>query len=45
MTLRLLTLGVGDVFSARHYSTSFAVESNGHWLLVDCPHPMRKMLR
>jgi ribonuclease BN (tRNA processing enzyme) len=43
--MRLLTLGVGDAFSARHYSTCFALESGGRWLLIDCPHPIRKIVR
>jgi ribonuclease BN (tRNA processing enzyme) len=42
---RLLPLGVGDAFSARYYSSSFALEAEGQWLLVDCPHPIRKLLR
>jgi ribonuclease BN (tRNA processing enzyme) len=41
---RLLVLGVGDAFSALHYSSSFAVEAHGRWLLIDCPHPIFKML-
>jgi ribonuclease BN (tRNA processing enzyme) len=41
----MLALGVGDAFSARHYSTALALEAEGRWLLVDCPHPIRKMLR
>jgi ribonuclease BN (tRNA processing enzyme) len=45
MTLRVLTLGVGDAFSARWYSSSLALEAEGAWLLVDCPHPIRKILR
>jgi ribonuclease BN (tRNA processing enzyme) len=44
MTMRLLALGVGDAFSARHFSTAFCVEAAGRWLLIDCPHPIRKML-
>jgi ribonuclease BN (tRNA processing enzyme) len=43
--LRLLCLGIGDAFSARHYSTCFALESDGRWILVDCPHPIRKIVR
>lgn len=43
--LRILTLGIGDAFSARWYSSCFAVEYAGHWLLVDCPHPIRKLMR
>lgn len=42
---RLLPLGVGDAFSARFYSSCFALEAAGEWLLVDCPHPIRKLLR
>ena len=41
--MNILVLGVGDAFSARHYSAAFALEFEGAWLLVDCPHPIRKM--
>jgi ribonuclease BN (tRNA processing enzyme) len=43
--LQLLCLGTGDAFSALYYSSCFALESGGHWLLVDCPHPIRKIAR
>jgi ribonuclease BN (tRNA processing enzyme) len=43
--LRLLPLGVGDAFSARHYSSCFALETAGQWILIDCPHPIRKIMR
>jgi ribonuclease BN (tRNA processing enzyme) len=43
--LDLLPLGVGDAFSAVHYSSSYALRAEGRWLLVDCPHPIRKMMR
>jgi ribonuclease BN (tRNA processing enzyme) len=43
--LRFLCLGVGDAFSDRWYSSSLAVECDGTWILVDCPHPIRKILR
>jgi ribonuclease BN (tRNA processing enzyme) len=43
-SLRLVCLGCGDAFSARWYSTCFALESEETWLLVDCPHPIRKIL-
>ena len=43
--LRLLALGCGDAFSNRWYSSCFALEAEGTWLLVDCPHPIRKILR
>jgi ribonuclease BN (tRNA processing enzyme) len=41
----VLPLGVGDAFSARYYSTCLALRAEGTWLLVDCPHPIRKILR
>lgn len=43
--MRFLPLGVGDAFSALYYSSCLAVEAEGQWLLIDCPHPIRKMLR
>ena len=43
--LRVLVLGVGDAFSALHYSSCLALEAEGQWLLIDCPHPIRKVLR
>jgi glyoxylase-like metal-dependent hydrolase (beta-lactamase superfamily II) len=43
--LRLVPLGVGDAFSERHYSTCLAFECDGATLLVDCPHPVLKMMR
>lgn len=45
--LELIALGVGDAFSARHYSTCLAVRHvpTGEWLLLDCPHPIHKILR
>ena len=43
--LRLLPLGIGDAFSSLSYSTCLALEAEGCWLLIDCPHPIRKMMR
>ncbi|MGE0709720.1 MAG: MBL fold metallo-hydrolase [Planctomycetota bacterium] len=43
--LEVLVLGVGDAFSALHYSSCLALHADGQWLLVDCPHPIRKILR
>ncbi len=43
--MRFLCLGVGDAHSARWYNASVAVECDGSWLLIDCPHPIRKVLR
>ena len=37
-------LGTGDAFSTRCYSSCFLVEHEGCRLLVDCPHPIRKIL-
>ncbi|MBJ6761727.1 ribonuclease Z [Myxococcaceae bacterium JPH2] len=45
MSLSFIPLGVGDAFSALHYSSCLAVEAEGQVLLVDCPHPIRKMMR
>ena len=43
--IRLIPLGVGDAFSAKHYTTCLALGSDDAWLLIECPHPIRKMLR
>ncbi|MBI3185908.1 MAG: ribonuclease Z [Myxococcales bacterium] len=45
MPLTFVPLGVGDAFSALHYSSCLAVEAEGSLLLVDCPHPIQKMMR
>lgn len=45
MSLTFVPLGVGDAFTALHYSSCLAVEHAGQVLLVDCPHPIRKMMR
>jgi ribonuclease BN (tRNA processing enzyme) len=45
MAMSFTPLGVGDAFSARFYSTCLAVEADGKRLLIDCPHPIRKILR
>jgi ribonuclease BN (tRNA processing enzyme) len=42
--MRLLPLGVGDAFSRRWYSSCAVVEAEGARLLIDCPHPIRKIL-
>lgn len=42
--LGFLPLGVGDAFSARYYASCLLVGFEGEWLLIDCPHPIRKML-
>jgi ribonuclease BN (tRNA processing enzyme) len=43
--LRLVPLGVGEAFSALHYTTSLLLEADDARLLIDCPHPIRKMMR
>lgn len=43
--MRLVPLGVGEAFSALHYTTSLALGFEDTWLLIDCPHPIRKMMR
>lgn len=43
--MRYLPLGVGDAFSARYYTCCVALEAEGRWLLIDCPHPIRKLLK
>ena len=43
--LRLIPLGVGEAFTALHYTSSYALGLDDQWLLVDCSHPIRKMLR
>ena len=45
MSFSFTPLGVGDAFSARWYSSCLALEHEGRFVLVDCPHPIRKMLR
>lgn len=42
---RFVPLGVGDAFSALHYSTCLALEADDTLVLVDCPHPVQKMMR
>ncbi len=44
MTFLCTALGVGDAFSARWYSTCLLLEAAGTRLLIDCPHPIRKVL-
>ncbi len=44
-TVQLIPAGVGEAFTARHYTSCLALGCDGRWLLIDCPHPLRKMLR
>src|SRR4051794_10182808 len=43
--VRLIPLGVGNAFTARYYTTALALGLDDDWLLIECPHPIRKMLR
>src|SRR3954447_23015128 len=43
--VRLVPLGVGEAFTATHYTTGLALGLGDDWLLIECPHPIRKMLR
>ncbi len=45
MSFTFVPLGVGDAFSARWYSSCLLLEHEGRRVLLDCPHPIRKMLR
>jgi len=45
MTIKVTALGVGDAFSARYYSSCLLVQADGYTILVDCPHPIRKILQ
>jgi ribonuclease BN (tRNA processing enzyme) len=41
----LIPLGVGEAFTARYYTSCLALGVDNQWLLIDCPHPVRKLLR
>jgi len=43
--LRFVPLGVGNAFSALHYTCCLLIGAEGRWMVLDCPHPLRKMLR
>ncbi len=42
--LNFVPLGVGDAFARLQYSSSLLLESGKQRLLIDCPHPIRKMM-
>jgi len=44
-TVLLIPLGVGEAFTARYYTSCMVLGVDNDWLLIDCPHPVRKMLR
>jgi ribonuclease BN (tRNA processing enzyme) len=43
--VRLIPLGVGEAFTAHYYTTCLALGLDDDWLLIECPHPVRKLLR
>ena len=43
--VRLIPLGVGGAFTAHYYTTCMALGLDDDWLLIECPHPIRKLLR
>jgi ribonuclease BN (tRNA processing enzyme) len=45
MSLRILPLGVGSAFSSRYYGTSCVIQGPGGPILLDCPDPLRKVIR
>ncbi len=42
--VRLIPLGVGEAFTARHFTTCLALGVGDEWLLIECPHPIRRLL-
>ena len=44
MSFRFIPLGVGDAFSASNYTFCIAICADDRWWLVDCPHPIRKIV-
>jgi ribonuclease BN (tRNA processing enzyme) len=41
----LIPMGVGEAFTARYYTSCLVLGVLDNWLMIDCPHPARKMLR
>jgi ribonuclease BN (tRNA processing enzyme) len=41
----IIALGVGDAFSSCYYSSCLLLEAADQRLLIDCPHPIRKIFR
>ena len=42
--MRLIALGVGDTFTARHHTTALLLEHDGFRLAIDCPDRYRRVL-
>lgn len=45
MTMTVTALGTGDAFSADRWSSCLLVETKTTRLLIDCPHPIRRVLK
>ena len=43
--MKITALGTGDAFSADRYSSCLLVEDGTTRVLIDCPHPIRKILK
>ena len=43
--MKITALGTGDAFSADRYSSCLLVETTTTKVLVDCPHPIRKVMK
>ena len=43
--VRLIPLGVGGAFTSLYYTTCMALGLGDDWILIDCPHPIRKLIR
>jgi ribonuclease BN (tRNA processing enzyme) len=43
--VRVIAVGVGEAFTALHYTTCLLLGVDDSWLLLECPHPIRKMVR
>jgi ribonuclease BN (tRNA processing enzyme) len=43
-TVLLIPLGVGEAFTARNYTSCPVLGGDETWLMIDYPHPVRKML-
>jgi ribonuclease BN (tRNA processing enzyme) len=44
-TVAMIPMGIGEAFTAKHYTTCLTLGVDDQWLLIECPHPVRKMLR
>ncbi|NLN61527.1 MAG: MBL fold metallo-hydrolase [Myxococcales bacterium] len=42
--MEFVALGIGDAFSQHYYSSCLMIHHQGAQLLLDCPHPIRKIM-